>query len=100
MKPFVLENGGTESTLINLRHSGQAKREPESSPATTSICYDDGLDSGPGLLSAGVTFFRGNDAQDRDDAGVRYPQSSTIAQRFHPRQLLASQKFQRGAAAG
>jgi hypothetical protein len=32
------------------RHSGQAQGEPESK-----------VDSRPGLLSAGVTFFRGND---------------------------------------
>jgi len=36
--------------IATLRHSGQAQREPESR-----------LDSRPGLLFAGVTFFRGND---------------------------------------
>jgi hypothetical protein len=38
-----------------------AKREPESSSGD-SPC-DGRLDYRPGLLSAGVTFFRGNDAQ-------------------------------------
>jgi hypothetical protein len=37
-------------TWLLPRHSGQAKREPESR-----------LDSHPGLLSAGVTLSRGND---------------------------------------
>jgi hypothetical protein len=43
------------------RHSGQAQREPESR-----------LDSRPGFLAAGVTFFRGNDGprhQSRQAAG-------------------------------
>ena len=46
------------------RHSGQAQREPESSPLCRQrLALDrrDSLDSRPGLLSAGVTFFRGND---------------------------------------
>ena len=46
-------------TIFTDRHSGQAEREPESSSGD-SPC-DGGLDSRPGLLSAGVTFFRGND---------------------------------------
>jgi len=40
------------------RHSGQAKREPESSDRCVEAIK---LDSRPGLLSAGVTFLRGND---------------------------------------
>ena len=45
------------------RHSGQAEREPESSPLRRNgvPCLKDSLNSRPGLLSGGVTFFCGND---------------------------------------
>jgi len=41
--------------VLPSRHSGQAKREPESRRLGTATTWI------PGLLSAGVTFFRGND---------------------------------------
>jgi hypothetical protein len=48
---------------IGYRHSGQAQREPESSPLwrQRSGFLRRDLDSRPGLPSTGVTFFRGND---------------------------------------
>jgi len=67
MKPFR-RMSRIEMTIVSIhRHSSQAQREPESSPAKTCPSCDDGLDSRPGLLAAGVTFFRGNDVQEPDD---------------------------------
>ena len=52
-----------QTNRTGLRHSGQAQREPESSSLWRQRLgfRRRDLDSRPGLPSAGVTFFRGND---------------------------------------
>jgi hypothetical protein len=54
---------GLSEDLPTSRHSGQAQREPDRGRLAGYVLnlQQHHLDSRPGLLSAGVTFFRRND---------------------------------------